>query len=137
MVVAVVRHSTLLSFSKRPTIISLLGENKKTHLHSNNIFPIFKKTLSIIESSKYHRAAATHSFNMSSEPNIVRFDGRTAVVTGAGGGLGRSYALLLASRGAAVIVNDLGGSRSGEGKSSNAADKVVQEILGTLYICHF
>ena len=63
---------------------------------------------------------------------MLRFDGRTALVTGAGGGLGRSYALLLASRGAAVVVNDLGGSRSGDGKSSAAADKVVQEIIGSL-----
>lgn len=48
----------------------------------------------------------------------LRYDGKVAVITGAGGGLGKAYALLLGKRGASVVVNDLGGSSHGESSSS-------------------
>ena len=59
---------------------------------------------------------------------MIDFTGQVAIVTGAGRGLGRLYAIELARRGAAVVVNDLGGTMQGHGSDSTVADQVVKEI---------
>ena len=58
----------------------------------------------------------------------LRYDDKVVIVTGAGGGLGREHALMFGKRGARLVVNDLGGDRMGDGRSSSAADRVVEEI---------
>ncbi len=59
----------------------------------------------------------------------IRYDGRVAIITGAGGGLGKTYALMLGARGAKIVVNDLGGNPDGTGAGTSMADATVKEIV--------
>jgi NAD(P)-dependent dehydrogenase (short-subunit alcohol dehydrogenase family) len=77
----------------------------------------------------FQRKVPTQHQSIGKEQDMIDFTGQVAVVTGAGRGLGRLYATELARRGASVVVNDLGGSRGGEGADATVADEVVAEII--------
>lgn len=68
-------------------------------------------------------------------PQELRYDGQVVVVTGAGGGLGREYAVFFGSRGASVVVNDLGGSFKGEGKGSSVRTATHEVQTSQLEAC--